>query len=220
MEARLDTDAGGGLRVEVCVASPGDCPAAALSREADAPVTGVRRASPAAGDAFVEDLTVLVDEESEGASAPEIYRSGGQRTYRVAREPPESCVCAAIESLGVPIADVQAREGALELTFFVDDVTDVKRVVELLRSSFDGVSIRYLSRSGEGAAQDLVVVDRARLTDRQREVLTTAHELGYFDYPKGANAAEVATELGIAPSTFAEHLAVSQSKLLDAILSP
>lgn len=65
---------------------------------------------------------------------------------------------------------------------------------------------------------DAVIVDRSALTERQRRVLGRAHELDYFEYPKGANAGEVAEDLGIARSTFTEHLAAAQSKLYDAIL--
>jgi hypothetical protein len=63
-----------------------------------------------------------------------------------------------------------------------------------------------------------VFVDRAALTDRQREVVTTAHQLGYFERPRDANATEVAEHLDISRATFAEHLAAAQSKLLDAVL--
>jgi predicted DNA binding protein len=80
--------------------------------------------------------------------------------------------------------------------------------------------VRRLVRSGdEGPEEDLVLVDRSDLTDRQREVLATAHEMGYFAYPKRANAERVAAELDIGPSTFAEHVAAAQDKLLAAVLS-
>jgi hypothetical protein len=49
-------------------------------------------------------------------------------------------------------------------------------------------------------------------------VLETAHRMGYFDHPKGADAGDVADELGISRSTLAEHLSTAQSKLFDAIL--
>jgi hypothetical protein len=42
--------------------------------------------------------------------------------------------------------------------------------------------------------------------------------MGYFEHPRTANAGEVADELDISRSTFAEHLAAAQSKLLDAVL--
>ena len=49
-------------------------------------------------------------------------------------------------------------------------------------------------------------------------MVETAHEMGYFEYPRGANAEEVAAELDVHPSTLAEHLAAAQAKLLDQLL--
>ncbi|AGN00628.1 Bacterio-opsin activator HTH domain-containing protein [Salinarchaeum sp. Harcht-Bsk1] len=62
-------------------------------------------------------------------------------------------------------------------------------------------------------------VDLDKLTDRQREVLGTAYEMGYYQYPRGANASEVAEALDICPSTLAEHLAAAQTKVLDDLLA-
>jgi len=42
--------------------------------------------------------------------------------------------------------------------------------------------------------------------------------MGYFERPRDANAGAVAEALDIAPSTFAEHLAAAQRKLLDEAL--
>lgn len=56
------------------------------------------------------------------------------------------------------------------------------------------------------------------LTDRQREVLELAHELGYFDHPKRANKGDVAAELGVTTSTVSEHLSMTQRKLMESIL--
>ena len=66
---------------------------------------------------------------------------------------------------------------------------------------------------------NLVPVDARQLTDRQREVLTTAHGIGYFEYPQGVDAGEVTSELDTGPSTFIKHLNAAQSKLLDEFLS-
>ncbi|MEF8843240.1 MAG: helix-turn-helix domain-containing protein [Haloarculaceae archaeon] len=76
------------------------------------------------------------------------------------------------------------------------------------------------STAGEGGTDaDPTLVDRGRLTDRQREVLRTAYRMGYFEYPRSANATEVAETLGIGLSTLAEHLAAAQAKLLDELLT-
>lgn len=53
---------------------------------------------------------------------------------------------------------------------------------------------------------------KSELTDRQREIARTATQMGYYDQG-GASAEEVATELGIAPSTLSTHLRRINAKL-------
>jgi hypothetical protein len=105
------------------------------------------------------------------------------------------------------------------LSFVVSDLDALRDIVADLRDTFEDVSLRRLTRSGhQDGETDLVFVDRTALTDRQREILETAHRMGYFEHPRGANATEVSAALDINRSTFAEHLAAAQSKLLDAVL--
>jgi predicted DNA binding protein len=63
-----------------------------------------------------------------------------------------------------------------------------------------------------------VFVNRGRLTDKQREVLEAAFEMGYFQRPKESNATEIAEALDITQSTFTGHLMAAQRKLLEDIL--
>jgi predicted DNA binding protein len=72
---------------------------------------------------------------------------------------------------------------------------------------------------GPSTPGDATLIDRERLTDRQVEVVETAHEKGYVEYPRGTNAAEVAAEPNVHPSTVAEHLAAAQAKLLDRLFA-
>jgi hypothetical protein len=55
------------------------------------------------------------------------------------------------------------------------------------------------------------------LTDRQREVLPTAFELGYFDVPRAVTTREVAAELDLDPSTVSEHLQRAERRLLNSV---
>lgn len=57
-----------------------------------------------------------------------------------------------------------------------------------------------------------------RLTDRQREVLTTAFELGYYDPEGGASGQVVADALEISPSTVSQHLQAAERKLVSVLL--
>jgi len=53
-----------------------------------------------------------------------------------------------------------------------------------------------------------------RLTDRQREVLRTAFEMGYYEWPRDCTGQDVAAELGISAATFSEHVFAAERKLL------
>ncbi|NHN46636.1 DNA-binding protein [Halostella sp. JP-L12] len=53
------------------------------------------------------------------------------------------------------------------------------------------------------------------LTDRQREALRTAHEMGYFEVPRGASLSEVAEELGISPPSLSERLRRGSAALVE-----
>lgn len=57
------------------------------------------------------------------------------------------------------------------------------------------------------------------LTDRQRDILETAFELGYFEVPREASAADVATEFDLDQSTVTEHLRRAERNLLSELLS-
>lgn len=58
----------------------------------------------------------------------------------------------------------------------------------------------------------------AVLTNRQREVIETAHERGYFDVPRTVSTADLADELDLDPSTVSEHLQRAERNLVTALL--
>ena len=52
------------------------------------------------------------------------------------------------------------------------------------------------------------------LTDRQREVLQTAFEMGYYEWPRDCTGQDVADELEITSATFSEHVFAAEHKIL------
>lgn len=58
----------------------------------------------------------------------------------------------------------------------------------------------------------------ADLTDRQREALQAAHDVGYYDVPRTGSVADVAAVLGCAKSTASRHLQKAESQLVAAYL--
>ena len=57
-----------------------------------------------------------------------------------------------------------------------------------------------------------------KLTDRQREVISLAHQVGYYDVPRQVSIDDIATEIELDPSTVAEHLQRAERNLLTDLL--
>lgn len=159
------------------------------------------------------------DSPVDGTEFRLVFDYGDHATYRFERDRDVACPCEVVEAHDCPPTDVAIRADGVHVAFHVPDMPSLQALVADLREQFPTLDLKRLLRStGDADAHNLVFVDRGQLTDRQQEVLETAHEMGYFAHPKGANAGEVATELHITRSTFSEHLAAAQSKLMDAIL--
>ena len=227
-----------GIRASFEIRDASACPVALASKRTGKPVFSVNRSSQLGAEGTVVEEFDLpadaplhdgdpplyeTDSPLHDADAPtledltEAFSTDETRTYRFTRDW-EGCACEIVERSDSPVARVRAADGALLITVTVPDVEAVKAVVADLRAHFEEVSLQYLTQGGEVTGSDPVLVERGNLTDRQREVLQTAFDMGYFEHPRAANAGEVATALSITRSTFTEHLAAAQSKILTDIL--
>ncbi|WP_254839769.1 helix-turn-helix domain-containing protein [Natronomonas marina] len=211
-----------GIRAEVNVDPAGTCPVVETSIAAGAPAHSVSKAVPAGDpERVTEEFTIESDDPVTGTDVElsSVFEYGAATVYRFTRERGRGCPCELVERFDAPLADVRARKGSLRLVFHAADMAELQGIMGALQEAFPTVDVQRLLRSEhERPGDDLLFVDRGELTDRQQEVLETAHGMGYFDHPKGANAGEVADELDISRSTFAEHISAAQSKLFDAVL--
>lgn len=210
-----------GVRAEVAVHGPAGCPVASFAAERETPARDVTWTRDGSG--VVEEFRVDADgfhDEGDPADAEPVVEVGDERVYQFTRDPEDVCACEAVEALGTPVADIRAEPTALVLTLHLSGVGRLREVVEELDSVADRIEVRSVVHAAtEGGGTEPVLVDRGRLTDRQREVLRTAYRMGYFEYPREANATEVADELGIGLSTLSEHLAAAQGKILADLLA-
>ena len=210
-----------GIRAEVKVDAGGTCPVAQASRTADSPTHSISRSvNPTSGTRISEEFMLDAGDAPEtDVDLEEVFDYGSKKVYRFDRELGQGCPCEAVEQFDCPVVDIHTRDGMLYLVFHAADMEELQSVIGRLQELYPTVDVQRLLRSEHDRPDhSLIFIDRGKLTDRQREVLETAHRMGYFDHPKGANAGDVAAELDITTSTFAEHLAAAQSKLLDAIL--
>jgi predicted DNA binding protein len=100
-------------------------------------------------------------------------------------------------------------DGRVQWTLFVSKNEVVKELVEALGAAGAKVELQKLSRLEE----------RDALTARQEEILMTAFERGFFDYPKQIGLRELAKMFDISASTLSEILRKGQKKIIETYLS-
>ncbi|MDS0473819.1 helix-turn-helix domain-containing protein [Natrinema sp. 1APR25-10V2] len=213
-----------GIRAEVKIDDPPDCVVTQAAAETDGRTHSVSKCTnPAEPERVTEEFILEADsypdEFDVDADLSPIFSYGSSSVYRFERTLGCGCPCESVERHDCPVVDVRAKGAALYMTFHAPDMRGLQAVIGELRENYANLDVQRLLQSQQDHDErNLVFVDRSTLTDRQTEVLETAHRMGYFEHPKRANAGEVADELDITGTTFTEHLAAAQTKLLDAIL--
>ncbi|EMA45969.1 helix-turn-helix domain-containing protein [Halobiforma nitratireducens] len=215
----------GGVRIELRIDSPEACSVAAVSAATGATARSISWSVGPDADHVVEEFALEADGDSDAdphdhvQSLERVLADGSQEIYRFDRSRDDECPCGSIERLGHPVSTVEAQDGALFVTFYVSEIEQVRSVLRELRARYSGLSVeRIIWSETEHDDTSLVHVDRDVLTERQKEVLEQAIEMGYFEHPKQANAGEVAEALDVNRATFAEHLAAAQRKVLPTIV--
>lgn len=210
-----------GIRATVTFATPELCPIVELSEAAETTIDSVStNVCPSDCTESVSEFSVDADHDADlDSTLTPVFSHGSTHRYRLVHDDGANCPCESLGQFGCPVARYVAREGTLTLVFHATDYEQLRRVVADLRERFPGADLKRLVRSPTGGRpEDSVFVDRGKLTDRQIEVLETAYEMGYFERPRRANATEIAAELDISLSTFGEHLAAAEAKLLEDVL--
>ncbi|MFD1570653.1 helix-turn-helix domain-containing protein [Halorubrum laminariae] len=209
---------GSGIRAEVSLPVASPSPFAGIV-DGSTPIYSVARSAPN-GDGDPVVFEFIADGNLEVADGADVvFDYGTKVAYRFEAPYRADSPFAVLDRHGVPVSEATIRDGRLIVTFHATDLPTLRSVLDGFQESCADMRVLQLLQSSSTPDEsDLVTVDRSDLTERQREVLTAAYEAGYFDHPKGSNAGEVAESLGIDRSTFSEHVAAAQRKLLSTLL--
>ncbi len=104
-------------------------------------------------------------------------------------------------------------------TLYLEESDDLSEIVSSLeRAGNETELVRDVKVDGV-AEQDQLELSRVitDLTRRQREVLGTAIDLGYYRPKKETNVEDIADAVGIASTTAWEHLARAEAKVMDEV---
>lgn len=197
-----------GIRATVTFERPADCSVARFSAAAEAEVDSVATSVATEGTPVTEFLL----DADRSVDAEPVFSYGNADVYRV--EHAGDCPCTCLGEFDCPIHRYLADGGELTVVFHAETFEELQEVMGTLRERFPSADVQQLLQPPlSGSPDDRRFVNRGKLTDRQLEVLRTAYREGYFERPRGANATELAEQLGISQSTFTEHLVAAQRKL-------
>ncbi len=123
--------------------------------------------------------------------------------------------------LGAKVESFVATGGEGRLVIRAPAGSDLRTFTLGVQSPFPDVSV-VAKREIDNQVQSTSSFRRQleeKLTDRQRDVMETALASGYFEWPRGSTAEEVASSLGIAAPTFHEHLRAGERKLIESFFA-
>lgn len=117
-------------------------------------------------------------------------------------------------------------ESADDLLGTCDPTLEDHRATMSFVGPHEAISTQLSEYERAGVSPDLERIGRYEgptypldtLTDRQREVIETAWEMGYYEVPKQVSAEDIAAELDVDSSTINEHLQRAERNLLDQFL--
>ncbi|WP_123621028.1 bacterio-opsin activator domain-containing protein [Halorubrum sp. CSM-61] len=120
---------------------------------------------------------------------------------------------------GATVRDATAEDGRVRVVADLPEGADVRPVADGFRAAFADArlaskeSVVRSARSEDSLREG--VADR--FTDRQWAALSAAYHGGYFDWPRGSTAEEVADAMDVSSPTFHNHLRKAQRGLLDEL---
>jgi predicted DNA binding protein len=119
---------------------------------------------------------------------------------------------------GANVQSLRAEPGRARVVCETAPSADVRGLVGTVTAGSPTASLAA-KREVESPVRTQTEFQRAleeQLTDRQLSVLRAAYHAGYFDWPRGSTAEELADSIGVSSPTLHNHLRRGQRKLLGA----
>lgn len=162
-------------------------------------------ATAAAADATAVERCRVVDEYDDGCLLEVLKSESGAEVMM---------------EVGATMRTATAEDGVGTLVVEAPPSTDIREVIEGYTARNPESSLvakREVERSPQTAATVRERLDD-QLTEKQESALTAAYYAGYYDWPRGTTAEELAESLGVASATLHQHLRTAQRKLLAAVV--
>jgi predicted DNA binding protein len=119
---------------------------------------------------------------------------------------------------GGRIRSVTAADGVATIAVELPSEADIRPTVNAVTDAYQETSLAAKRETERPAETDTGFRDRLTdtLSDRQETVLQAAYHSGYFEWPRGSTAEELADSLEVSSPTLHNHLRKAQQKVLTA----
>jgi PAS domain S-box-containing protein len=110
---------------------------------------------------------------------------------------------------------ITASESEGRFVIRLPQSADVRAFVDLFKKYYEEAQLVARRERDEPVTtrQEFESELTERLTDRQREVLQTAYRSGFFEWPRGSTAQEIADSLDVSQPTVSRHLRAAERAL-------
>lgn len=133
----------------------------------------------------------------------------------------DTCACSWACRTGVIPATLSVEDGSLVIGAYVSDRDRLRRIVDFLRAHVEEWRLRRLTTPERNQALDGDVGQEAfagvPVTDKQREAVEAAVEMGYYAEPREATLDDLANKLGVSSSALSQRLNAVESKLVESL---
>jgi PAS domain S-box-containing protein len=213
------------VQLEFQVTDP-SCLAVALSAELDTAIS-MKRTIRNANDEHLSYVRV------EDAAPEEVIRAAesieGVRNCRVITDYEYGCLvevtrpssgAEVMMEFGARMRSAEAESGRGTLVIEAPHSVDVRRIVSTYQSynpESELLSKRRVDRPVRSAGQLRSDIED-ELTEKQLSAVSAAYFSGYYEWPRGSTAEEIADSMGVSASTLHQHLRHAHQKLLSSIL--
>ncbi|QZP37627.1 helix-turn-helix domain-containing protein [Halobaculum magnesiiphilum] len=165
-----------------------------------------------------EQIAALAAEhEGTEVSLVESYRDGSLFEFMVS----DGCPARRLAELGALPRRVRGSAGRGTIVAEIPSDADAAGIVErFLEETPEATLASKRSKPSMTPLLSEATLHRrleTRLTERQLEVLRTAFDAGYYDWPRESSGKEIAAELGISSATFSEHIHAAERALITTL---
>lgn len=183
------------------------------------PQSDVSCAVTAAGDRgeSVTQREVCPDGSCDGPCVCRSEVRTGGHTELVSGEIQSGCICPVFRDHDC-VASIDGFDGReLVVSVALPDRDELSRLVSSLRDVGARVRLQRITTAGSPETDTTLELDADRITDKEREAVNVAIEMGYYERPRKTDLSELADRLGVSRSAVSQRLNNVETKLVDEL---